>query len=379
MFQKIVRYIVIFLGLALLCCSTSRQFMEWVSQARDNFGPWGTYQYSNGDLVSMSYLDFMDKFRMVRDFSTKKPPSDCAGKVNLYLSGDSYCRRLRDTSFACINEYHFHKRFDFELKYHLNLSQKNILIIEISERYFRSYFHDLRMFKEFYYADKLSSVEQKSNALPPSLQATVMSPLVTPHQPTLSALLPLDAANATNDFWKTFSLDALFNKNINQNLQYNMFNYNCIFPMFASKALLNFYVFNRASGDVVISKNKQYLFLKETVMPTGKGSSFSPLPKEELDTLVNNINAVYDHYRKEGFNEVYLSVIPNAVTVEQPEGYNQLIPDFEKDMRLRMKLIDVYNIFTTHTDTVWYNAGDTHWNKTGTQRWLDLVNGILKQ
>ena len=56
------------------------------------------------------------------------------------------------------------------------------------------------------------------------------------------------------------TINDFFNKNMNQNLQYNLFNYNFVFPMFESKALLNFYLFNRASGDVVISKNKKYLF-----------------------------------------------------------------------------------------------------------------------
>ena len=172
------------------------------------------------------------------------------------------------------------------------------------------------------------------------------------------------------------SLDAFFNKNINQNLQCNLFNYNAIIPMFQYKAALNYYLFNRASGDVVISNDRNFLFLKQTVSLTEASSSYGPLTGDEVTTLVNNFNTIYDHFKTVGFSDIYLSIIPNPATIMQPEGYNQLIPLIEKNPALKMKVLDMYTEFR-NTNEVLYQPGDTHWNKAGVQRWVNRVNGIL--
>ena len=355
MFLKIIRDFLIVFGLVVLFASTNRTAMKYLSDKRgDEPAWWGTYQFSNGDLVSMSYLDMMDNFRMVRDFRVNKPPQDCPEKVNLYLFGDSYARRLRDTAFSCINKYTFLKRFENNLHYGLDTNEKNILIIEISERYFRDYFSTLRILDEVY-----DSTKKNKN----------------------TTLINKNKANGVNmsSFSIPITVDAIFNKNINQNLQYNLFNYNFVFPIFESKALLNFYLFNRASGDVVISKNKKYLFLKETLSPTEKASSFSVLPKEELNNIISNLNKINEHYLNEGFKEVYLSIIPNAVTIEQSEGYNNLIPEIQYNIDLKIKMINIYSFFKNNEKETWYFAGDTHWNKKGTQAWLNIVNDILQE
>ncbi len=355
MFLKITRDILIVFGFVVLVASTNRQIMKYLSDKRGNEPAWwGTYQFSNGDLVSMSYLDMMDNFRMVRDFRVNKPPQDCPQKVNLYLFGDSYSRRFRDTAFSCINKYTFLKRFENNLYYGLDTSQKNILIIEISERYFRDYFNSLRIFDEVYDSTKKNKITTLVNTN--KVNGVNIS----------SASIPV----TINDF---------FNKNMNQNIQYNLFNYNFVFPMFESKALLNFYLFNRASGDVVISKNKKYLFLKETLSPTEKASSFSALPQEELSNIILNLNKINEHYLNEGFKEVYLSIIPNAVTIEQCEGYNNLIPEIQNNKDLKIKIIDIYSFYKNNENETWYFAGDTHWNKKGAQAWLNMVNNILQE
>jgi hypothetical protein len=168
----------------------------------------------------------------------------------------------------------------------------------------------------------------------------------------------------------------LFNKNINQNLQCNLFNYDFIMPMFHWKAALNYYIFNRASGDVVISKDRNFLFYTETVSLTNVGSSYAAIPADHITAYVNNFNAIYDHYKAEGFDEVYLSMIPNSATINQPEGYNNLIPLIQKHPQLRMKLIDIYNAFKTIPGDFYYH-GDTHWNPKGKQLWIDIVNDTL--
>ena len=148
--------------------------------------------------------------------------------------------------------------------------------------------------------------------------------------------------------------------------------------MFESKAALNYYVFNRASGDVVISRDKNYLLLKHTVIQEGNETSYVPVPGDELKKIIENFNTIYDHYRANGFKEVYLSIIPNTTTIIQPQGYNNLIPLIQNDPTLKMKVIDIYSVFKTTKADVFCH-GDTHWNSTGRQMWIDLVNKTLSE
>ncbi len=175
------------------------------------------------------------------------------------------------------------------------------------------------------------------------------------------------------------SVDNFFNKYINQNLQCNLFNYNFIIPVFECKAALNYYIFNRASGDAMISEDRNFLFLKETVSKTDIGSSYVPVNNSDITGIVNNFNKIYAHYKEEGFSEVYLSIIPNSATIVQPEGYNNLIPLIQNDVRLKMKVIDIYSVFKKSSD-LYFLPGDTHWNFKGKQLWLDVVNEqLMKQ
>jgi hypothetical protein len=147
-------------------------------------------------------------------------------------------------------------------------------------------------------------------------------------------------------------------------------------PLFEAKAAINYYFFNRASGDVVISDDKDFLFLKETVSKTDIGSSYYQFSAEQLANLVTSLNTIYDHYKANGFDEVYYSVIPNSATINQPAGYNILIPSLQSDPRLRMKIIDIYTPMK-NANEVLYFRGDTHWNLKGLQLWLDVVNRTL--
>ena len=172
------------------------------------------------------------------------------------------------------------------------------------------------------------------------------------------------------------SLDDFFNKNINQAIQFNVFDYNFIIPMFEYKAALNYYLFNRASGDAVISNDRKYLLLRQTITKTDATSSYSPLQPNESEHIVDALNKIYDYYKSAGFNEVYLSVVPNPVTILQPVGYNNLIPLVQTNTHLKMKVIDLYAVFK-HSDQDLYWHGDTHWNYTGIKIWLDMVNRLL--
>ncbi len=349
MIKKVLSYIFIIFGLVALYMSTSRMAMEFVAANRDHDKWWGTYQMKNGDLISLSYLDFVKRFNPPKDHTTlKKPVYNGPKNTALYLHGDSYTYRLPDSSFAGLAEYHLIDR-NHGMNYHLDSTKRNILILEVSERYARGYYGGLQIFDEL--CDSL--IKKKSIAYSAAMQRNFAS------------IIP------------SFDVNDLFNKYINQNLQCNLFNYNFIFPMFEYKAALNYYIFNRASGDVVISNDRNFLFLKETVSLTYGGSSYYPLTGADIDWMVDKLNTIYDHYKTSGFSEVYLSIIPNSATIMQPQGYNNLIPDIQNDKRLRMKIIDAYDAFKQSKEVL-YMPGDTHWNNKGKQLWLDIVNEKLK-
>ncbi len=353
MLKKILSYIFIIIGLFFLWASTSRNAMQYISQKRDNNEWWGSYQCLKGDLVSMAYLDIVKRFNpLPENENANRAAYNVPKSTILYLHGDSYSRHLSDSDFAGVRKYIPIDR-NHGINYHLDTANKNILLIEISERYFRLYFSGLQILDEVCDSviKKKTIAWSQDNEYPAITEASILPKI---------------------------GVSDLFNKYINQNLQCNLFNYNFMMPLFESKAALNYYVFNRASGDVVISNDHNYLFLKETVTKTGINSSFSPLQDDEINKLVHNLNTAYDHYKSTGFKEVYLSIIPNSATILQPAGYNNLIPLLQSNPGLKIKIIDIYTVFKKTYESV-YLPGDTHWNNKGRQLWLKTVNEKLLQ
>ena len=327
--------------------------MQYFSEKRDVNKWWGTYQYLDGDLVSMSYLNSIKMFNVANPRTGFKHPAyNGTRNTDLYLDGDSHTWHLGDSDFAGLSSFHYFER-THGYKYHLDTTKRNILVIEISERYLQSYFSGLQMFDEVFD----SSIRKETTKL---------------------EQLPKNMREHYASFSPFFKPADLFNKYVNQNLQSNLFDYNFIRPAFEYKAALNYYVFNRASGDVVISNDRKFLFYKETVSRDDEGSSYYPISVADAKHIVDILNTVYDHYKAAGFSEVYVSLIPNSATIMQPDGYNALIPMVQNDVRLKMKVIDIYTVFKNSKEAN-FLPGDTHWSFKGKQKWLDMVNERLTQ
>lgn len=339
--KKILSYILILSGLVIMIMSDSKIIMEYITKKRSGSGWWHDRQTPWGDLVRMSYLDDVEKFRAPLKYKFKKSPDRWERKVNLYMLGDSYLIYVPDTVYANVNTYTFGRRGVYDLIYkNLDTTKANVLIIEISERFVRDYFSNAHIY------DNVRRVGTKVKV-------------------------------QENDDEK--GINVLFNKNINQNIEYNIFSYSFFEPARKMKANLNYYLFHRAGGDVVLSANGAHLFLKETVSGVRTGS-YSPIDKYEVRKIIDTLNAIYYHYIKEGFFEVYLSIIPNPATIQQPEGYNNLIPMIQKHPFLRMPVFDIYTIYKAQNDTAGvYRPGDTHWNNNGFQLWVDMVNKELRK
>jgi hypothetical protein len=345
MLKKIARDLLIITGIGIMAISTSQSSMKWISEKRnDNEKWWGVHPVTQGDLVNMGYLQKVDKFLSPRDYAFE-PSQYPSHKTDLIVYGDSYTFKIPGDAYSGVKNYKYGWRYNDKINYKLDSTQANVLIIEIAERYVRSFLNGTYIF------DYLKKEENTT--------ATLVS---FPHK--TYAALPLP------------DISELFNPNINQNLEYNLFNYNFINPVRHLKASLNYHLFSRASGDVVISNNRQQLFLKETVAGKRVENCYYPLQEGELQRIIETMNTLYEHYKADGFTEVYVSMIPNPSTILQPEGYNMLIPLIEHHPDLKMPIISVYDIYkNTHKKI--YATGDTHWNNAGLQLWLNEVNKRL--
>jgi len=351
MAKRITRYILIVLGLVTLWVSTSSGTMEHIWSERRGRQWWQSDYWRNGNLVGMSHLELVKKSLSPEEHNAGKAANhDDSSKVVLYICGDSYSWSLKDTNFCGISAYHFINRYTGG-GYRLDPAKNNILIIEASDRPARTYFKETKIIDEVY-----DSARRKQ---------TVSTPM-----------LPINRS-CTKYAAFPFHLNSgiLFNKNINQNIERLLFNFNFFMPVFQAKGALNYFCFNRASGDVVISRDGSFLLDKGCVADTATGNQ-SHVSAGEISNIVSNLNKIDAHYKASGFKEVYLSLIPNTAAIIDTAGYNRLIPLIQHDPRLKMKVIDVYSVLYGH-GAKYFRRGDTHWNRYGEEKWLEQVNNML--
>ncbi len=337
--KKVLAWICVIVGLALLAGSSSWPVISRVRQWNNKHLPgsawYGKYNSEWGDMARMSLLDGVSKFREPMSYKFVPATDDSNKNIALYLLGDSYVEEIPGFAFANTGSYYYGRG----LVYSLNPAKKNILIIQTTERFALSLFYKGEIY------DRLKGRGD-------------------PH--------PLNILG--NEDKKNYS------RVINKNLDYLLFDYNFINVLRRQKAEMNYSLFGRATGDVALSDNGDHLFFRPTVLPDGIYSSYSPVDDSMVLQAVANLNKIYDHYKKDGFAEVYFSIVPNPATILQPGGYNLLIPRIQLSPSLKAPYFDVYTIFKqSNNPSSIYRAGDTHWNNNGMQLWLDMVNKELRK
>ena len=312
-----------------------------------------------GDLVKLSYLDDIKKFWALKDYQFPKAMDSGKKNINLYIYGDSYTEDLPDSVFAGVSEYHYNTKLKPET-YVLDTGKRNILVIEITERLVMESFSSTAIYNVLKSKESVEFAPVKNYAAPTKTPVPAPAPQRRP-KPTLVA--------KTN-----------YSQIINTNLEYVLFDYRIINRIRQYKADMNYSLFHHASGDVAISDNDQYIFFKPTVEQGGTYSCYTPIADAEFNNTIATLNEIYDHYKKEGFDEVYFSIIPGASTILQPDNYNGLIPRLYSNSALKMPVIDVYSIYNKSPDPAsLYRRGDTHWNNNGMQIWLGLLNNELRR
>ncbi|MDB5239932.1 MAG: hypothetical protein JWP57_557 [Spirosoma sp.] len=351
MISNVLRWLFLLVSGLVLVVGLSPSMQRWLDQ--HGYIP---NQYIYGDLYNLTNLPgFKEDDFMANDkLAEADKPARHYHDVDLYTIGDSFTDI--DTSFYAGNRNaHIWVGFKPPTLVTLDSTKKNILVIQFIERVLqeRLYWPDYqRMYMDAGYALKN----------PPTAAVTQVK-----KNPN-----PVPAPSAPR--W----LSARFAEQINQRLEFLLFNGWLATRFKEAKAQLMLTLFGRVTGGF-ISKDRQHLFYQAEVDTAYVLSAFRKIPDQKLDTVVNNLNTMRQHYLRMGFDEVYLCMVPNKVTVLEPTygRYNHQIERIEAHPWLQMPFISTIDSLRQHPD--WYHLGDGHWNNQGKRFWLRQVNQLVAQ
>jgi hypothetical protein len=337
MISKILKYTVLLLAIYLwlqayspIVYKSSRLFPD---------------DYRNGDLYHLSYLPQFKEKLPICD-SPKK--DSIAQNVNLYVIGDSFTEEQRVNKDDINASKYFNVHWNNQADIQLDTTKKNILILETVERTFKNHFSvEVNNFN----TDSEGKVE---------LNKSWKRKLKDTFDEVISFIFPEKDS-------------------IEQRFEASLFSYDFFLKFRELKATINDSLFGRIEKKVVLSKDKNHIFFSEEALPTDSHSAFYPLSDSEKDSLIFNVNATREKYLKAGFDEVYLSIIPNKVSVISPKlgNYNRLIERIQNDTNLNVPVIDSYSEFRKFP-LKYYLKSDSHWTCEGRDIWLDKVNKILQ-
>lgn len=306
-------------------------------------------QYDHGDLYNITNLRAFkeENYEANTNLIEADKPNTHYKNVHLYTIGDSFTA-MDTTYYAGGRNVHVWVGHEHPTVAPLDTTKKNILVIEFIERVLqeRLYFPD---FEEIYMQRGIVQANQRTEIRQPAGKEK-----------------------------PTSELFARFGPEINQRLEFILFNSN-LFTWFKElKAQILLSVFDRVSG-AVISPDKQHLFYSQEADPAYILCSFHPVSDRRLNTLIANLNTIRRHYLRMGFDEVYVCMIPNKVTILAPTlgAYNHQIERIEASPRLEAPVISMIDTLRQHPE--WYHLGDGHWNKEGKRFWLHRVNSLAAE
>ena len=145
-----------------------------------------------------------------------------------------------------------------------------------------------------------------------------------------------------------------------------------------AKAKLNYKFFDRINDKVSISKNKKNLLFRLDTDSTLVNSCFNKILDSEIDSLVQVINQTSEYYKANGFDAVYLSVIPNKTSIVAANDgpYNHLVERIQTHPKLTVPVINVWADFNKQSNKT-YLKGDSHWNSIGRNIWLQKAKDLI--
>lgn len=337
MFLRILKYTVLLLATYLWLQAYSPVLYKWSRLFPDD--------YRHGDLYHLSYLpQFKEKLKPC--VSSKK--NDSNPLVNLFVIGDSFTepQRVNKNDINAVNYVNVHWNDHIDIQ--LDRNKKNILILETVERTFKNHF-----------SEEINNFIVNATPLQIEQKKSWKVILKEKYQSAITFLFP-------------------DKDEIEQRFEATLFSYDIFLKFRELKSTINYQIFGRIEKKVVLSKDKQSIFFSEESVPTDSHSAFFPFTDNEKTNLIYRINHTREKYIKEGFDEVYLSIIPNKVSIISPDLdiYNHLINRIQIDSSLKTPIIDTYTDFRKNP-LKYYLKSDSHWNCEGRDVWLNKVNKIL--
>ena len=270
----------------------------------------------------------------------------------LYIIGDSFLadKTLSGAFDSFDNTIFLDRRFPFG-PIRLDATKQNYLIMEFAERNLVDY--DINTTQETRFP------------------VAGMKPAVN-GQPGIPGISDQKALVSTFDRL----CNIIFNKDLSHNLELILFDNTGATPFKEVKASLNYSLFGRVTREVAVSSDKKRLFLNITVDTASKQSAFRAKTSLEIKYINKNLGIARDYYRSIGFKNIFLSIIPNAVSVydEKRMHYNHLLEHIEQHSP--MPVISVMDIFITDKRNLFYRS-DAHWNPVGLDIWVSQTDKVL--
>jgi hypothetical protein len=331
--MKYLRYTLLALGILVWMIGLS----PYLSR---KLGTTDSYRY--GDLYRLSNLsEFKDPAKFCDAY--KPPVKKTSRRIHLYVIGDSFTEEQRMGEKDFLADKYTRISWDQVLHLKPDTSEFNVLLIESVERHFREKFSQ----------HPLQNIQLDSaNFIAPAAEPGFMH--------TLDAAFSSKATEARLDEF--------------------LFQNNFILTFKEMKANFNNRVFNRVNKEVVPVKDGTELvyYMDTDEDTTARTSSFAEIANDEVDKLVHNLNESEKIALQMGFDKVFLSIIPNKVSVLMPEygNYNKLIERVYTHPNLAVASIDVYDLFRQMGPAA-YLKGDSHWTCQAQYLWLNKVNNTI--
>lgn len=350
--KKIVAYIVLIFFITIYLISSHIGYMkkvtEWKYKSKTIFA---SDKYSYGDLYGMSYYPIKEVFGSdsltvpIDKYPNTKNKNLCLVHDS-YLGGAFLKQKYQLSGIDTIFDIEYPWRNKPSTPILLDTTKINILVFEIVER------HLLTLF------DSLTATN------------VVKFKINIPNAINKRQIIQDEITTASNNSPIEKIVQILFCENVNTNLEFVIFNSRIFTPFKEFKSYINNTFFDRKATDIFVSANKKYMFYSET-----RTSIEKKITNAEVNKTVKLLNYVYEYYKKKGFSEVYFSIIPNPVSIIEPdcENYNNLIPLIQNNKNLIVPMIDIYTVFKKTNNNIYYHS-DTHWNKNGFQLWLNEFN-----
>jgi hypothetical protein len=338
--MKTLRYVIILLAGILWLSGCSREVMHQLYQV--GFIP---DDYRFGDLYRLSSLP---QFKAEVQPCEPAPAFPDTARTHLFVLGDSFTEpgRLAKADLPVRSLRYFHWDHDLNRPIQLDTTYRNILLIESVERHLRQHVETPPTKNLIVVKDTTGTSSQKHS--PGTLVQTIIA------------------------FIKSAGIE--------DRLETTLFSQDFFLWCRELKASLTLNWFDRYDDKKIALSHDGRAIFSELEVNNHANSAFTPLTDGYIDTLVTNLNAAAEHYRRAGFDEVMLSVIPNKVTLIDPAHgpgpYNRLLERVQHHPRLNVPIIDVYTPYRQSRAPL-YELGDTHWNCAGRQIWLNELRKRL--